>query len=565
MRTPSPMQAFEWIDPEYRSWLAGHGLDRLATIAARTDTNVVSEGHRGRCTKRLVVRGPAPATLYLKLETRTPWKDLVAHAVGGRGWWTKARTEFEVLRYLRGQGILAPRPLACFQNGFPRPQACLVLAELQGFQTLHESLAAARGAGNERRTLFTRVGREIARLHATGVAQPDLYSSHVWVGTASPRPIAFIDLQRSVRRRTVSRRERLRDLAALFATLPPRLADEGDRRELCRAYLDAGGHPARPADADQLLAEIELRCQRLLRRRKIWEIRESDTDAHRSVHRLASIDQGRMWIDRDYQELLAANGLASFQAMMNTARGTQLRALRDRENWRLELHAAHAATQGAYLKKHHIRTASTWARARVGLGPRASAGRIEAENVARLQRGGIAAMRLLAYGEQLHENGRFESFVLTEELQGCEQLDHFLRRRFPARPADCPRRRIDDLDRLIEMVADVTARFHLLGYNHRDLYCCHFFIRETDPGEFAVHLIDLQRVEHRRFRRQRWVIKDLAQLAYSAPRDRVSCTQRLAFIKRYLGTTRLQPRHKRFIRRILAKQHRMERSEGLHP
>ena len=52
-------------------------------------------------------------------------------------------------------------------------------------------------------------------------------------------------------------------------------------------------------------------------------------------------------------------------------------------------------------------------------------------------------------------------------------------------------------------VADVAGRFHRLGYNHRDFYCCHFFIRETDDGGFRVNLIDLQRVEHRRCWRRR--------------------------------------------------------------
>ncbi len=80
-----------------------------------------------------------------------------------------------------------------------------------------------------------------------------------------------------------------------------------------------------------------------------------------------------------------------------------------------------------------------------------------------------------------------------------------------------------------------------------------------------MNLIDLQRVEHRRKFRGRWLVKDLAQLSYSAPRDRISWTQRLAFMKHYLGVRKLRPQDKRLIRQVLAKQRLMERTLGVHP
>ncbi len=174
-------------------------------------------------------------------------------------------------------------------------------------------------------------------------------------------------------------------------------------------------------------------------------------------------------------------------------------------------------------------------------------------------------MRLVAFGEKLHADGLLESFVLTEELVGYTQLDHFLRQRFGPRQTHMrtPTDRI--LNRLIVEVAHVAAKFHKLGYNHRDLYCCHFFIKEPQSGSFQVNLIDLQRVEHRRHWRRRWLVKDLAQLAYSAPRDRITCTHKLAFIKHYLGVNKLRPADKRFIREVLAKQRVMERNLGMHP
>ena len=53
------------------------------------------------------------------------------------------------------------------------------------------------------------------------------------------------------------------------------------------------------------------------------------------------------------------------------------------------------------------------------------------------------------------------------------------------------------------------------------------------------------------------MVKDLAQLAYSSPRNCIGRRERMAFIKRYLGVRRLRPHDKRFIRSILSKERRM--------
>ena len=68
-----------------------------------------------------------------------------------------------------------------------------------------------------------------------------------------------------------------------------------------------------------------------------------------------------------------------------------------------------------------------------------------------------------------------------------------------------------------------------------------------------------------RFWRRRWIVKDLAQLAYSAPRERVSCSRRLAFFKAYLGVRKLRARDKRLLRSVLRKQWLMEFKLGPHP
>jgi len=272
---------------------------------------------------------------------------------------------------------------------------------------------------------------------------------------------------------------------------------------------------------------------------------------------------GAMWLDGRFGPPLERAGLGSFEAVMASAGGRCLRALSDRENWRLELDEGHPKPRGVYLKKHHVRTLGSRLRAVLGGGPGPTPGRVEAENVRRLDAEGIDVMRLVAYGEKLHEDGLQESFVLTEELAGYLPLDDFIRGRFAPRRQDRAGPRDRDLHRLICQVADMVRRFHAAGFNHRDLYCCHFFVREPEPGRFEIRLIDLQRVQCRRWFRRRWLVKDLAQLAWSAPWDRIGCAQRLAFLRRYLGVPRLTTRHRRLIRRVLAKQQSMLRRLGV--
>lgn len=286
--------------------------------------------------------------------------------------------------------------------------------------------------------------------------------------------------------------------------------------------------------------------------------------AHRPVDSdtgLRGYDEEPFWIADEYREPIHAASLGRFDAMMHADQGHCMRALADRENWQLLL-TMRGRHRTLFLKKHHVRTWWTRLQARFGLFPR-SAGREEARNVRRLESAGIPCMEMAAFGEKLRQDGLLESFFLTPELEGFTQLDDFLRARFQPLAAQHGRRRDVHLRRLISRVAAIAKQFHEAGFNHRDLYCCHFFVRETIPGNFEIRLIDLQRVQHRNRLRRRWLVKDLAQLAYSAPRARIKCTQKMAFIREYLGVRKLRPEDKRLIREVLAKQHAMERKLGL--
>jgi hypothetical protein len=92
----------------------------------------------------------------------------------------------------------------------------------------------------------------------------------------------------------------------------------------------------------------------------------------------------------------------------------------------------------------------------------------------------------------------------------------------------------------VRHVAPVVRRLHASGLVYRDLYWNHVFA--VDPrGDEPPTLIDVERVFRPRFRRRRWVVKDLAGLLASLP---VPLPGRalLRFLRSYVDGAALEPR-----------------------
>jgi heptose I phosphotransferase len=269
-------------------------------------------------------------------------------------------------------------------------------------------------------------------------------------------------------------------------------------------------------------------------------------------------EDGTMWLDANCRQTLIERGLSYFDRVMQISGGRCQKTLPDREILHFRVSSSESP-HGIYVKRHHLKTFGGRLRAILGLPPKPTPGRIEAANVNRLSAEGIAVMRLLAYGEKVHADGLQESFVITEELEEFSELQHYLTRNFST-----PRTRESEreLRELIRQVAGVAGRFHRAGYNHRDLYCCHFFLKEQPAGGWEIRLIDLQRVQRRRWFRRRWIVKDLAQLSWSAPKACIDCKHKIAFLHDYFGVKKLTPYHRRLLRSVLFKQKLMERKLG---
>lgn len=159
----------------------------------------------------------------------------------------------------------------------------------------------------------------------------------------------------------------------------------------------------------------------------------------------------------------------------------------------------------------------------------------------------IPATQALAWGKS-RAGGVEKSFVILSAAAG-EPADGFLRKPEGAKFVRA----------LTQSLAELARRFHEAGYRHRDFYLCHHFVNARDDGGCEVTLIDLQRVFRPGWRAERWRVKDLAQLNYSALEVNIPLRTRLRFMRIYLSGKKFSATDRRLLRQIQKKTAAMAR------
>jgi heptose I phosphotransferase len=262
-------------------------------------------------------------------------------------------------------------------------------------------------------------------------------------------------------------------------------------------------------------------------------------------------------VDDQYRDLLSRAGLDAFADFMACRGGDVIKRLPTKTISRIEAPSP-TGVRRFYLKRHT---------GRVGMGERVRAwcsgfspswGRKEWEVIHAFRRAGIPTVTPVAAGERVC-GGRRESFVMTEELAGFRSLESFVPSRWtpPLDRAGLPEKRA-----MVRRVAELTRRMHDAGFNHRDWYLCHIFARVDADGTWDLRVLDLQRVDQRRWLRRRWIIKDLAALNYSAPPGVITAGDRARFLNAYLNDGRALREHRALIRAIIRKTARIRRHDA---
>ena len=114
------------------------------------------------------------------------------------------------------------------------------------------------------------------------------------------------------------------------------------------------------------------------------------------------------------------------------------------------------------------------------------------------------------------------------------------------------------LDQLSRELGRLIATLHNAGLCHRDLYVDHVLIDGDD-----VRLIDLGRVM--RFRRRRWIVKDLGGLLFSAWREDLPARASRRFLASYVHHSHAEWRVRTLIQSLQRKARGYWRHNRLHP
>lgn len=164
-----------------------------------------------------------------------------------------------------------------------------------------------------------------------------------------------------------------------------------------------------------------------------------------------------------------------------------------------------------------------------------NAARRELESARRLHELGIPTVEPVGWGH--HSRGTF--FV----MEGSPGAPLYA---LPEPPA------AGDLGGLARELGRLVALLHNADLCHRDLYVDHVLIHRG-----TLRLIDVGRV--RRFRRRRWIVKDLAGLLFSAWREGLPAALARCFLGSYLAHSARRWERRRLIARLVRKARRYQR------
>lgn len=236
---------------------------------------------------------------------------------------------------------------------------------------------------------------------------------------------------------------------------------------------------------------------------------------------LETWDSGRLTVNRAFADLLCQHQWQTFASIWDrTAQAPIAKKLRtDRVTLRFTL--TDAGHERVFYIKRHVRSSwKEYVKPLLRLTWPILGARNEWQAILDFHLAGLPTMIPVALGE----NGP-NSFLVTEGLENCIKLSE-INRQQPSGDVG----RHDPRSNLLRHVAAIARTMHRNGLNHQDFYLGHLMQSERDPN--LIFVIDLGRVQKHRKLSRRWIVKDLAQLQYSAS---ATAREQLRFLKEYLG------------------------------
>lgn len=290
----------------------------------------------------------------------------------------------------------------------------------------------------------------------------------------------------------------------------------------------------------------------------VGKLLEGSNDKPTSVAAPGLSDSSKtFFIEPEYKTAFDKLGLTSLNAVFSFNSGTNMtKDNLSKYRTRLQFEINSPPTT-LFLKRYDSPPVSVQFKNWLSVRSRKSCAALNFEPAGELASAGISTPKTISYGEHWGWLLEEKSFIITEKIPNAESLERKLPDCFNTQPTpESLRLRRNFMNRLAEFV----KKFHETKYCHRDLYFSHIFY--ADNGEF--HLIDLARAFKPTIFAERYRIKDIAQVHYSAPARYFSRTDRLRFYFAYAGRDKLTAYDKVFIKKVTAKAKRMARHDIKH-
>ncbi|MCK5225360.1 MAG: hypothetical protein KAQ89_01445 [Planctomycetes bacterium] len=259
----------------------------------------------------------------------------------------------------------------------------------------------------------------------------------------------------------------------------------------------------------------------------------------------------------DYKTAFDKLGLNSLEAVFSFSAGTSLtkkNLAKHRSRIQFEIDSPQTTL---FLKRYDKTPILIQLKNWLNCGWRKSMSKLDFEPAEKLTKLGINTPQTIAYGELWKTVFEKRSFVITKKIPNAESLETKLPNCFYQSPTP---ENIKLRRNFIAELAGFIKKFHKTGFRHRDLYLCHIFY---DSGK-NFHLIDLARAFKPAVLAERFRIKDITQLYYSAPGKYFSRTDRLRFYRNYASCNKLTQNDKKNIRKVLKKAEQMARHDIKH-
>jgi tRNA A-37 threonylcarbamoyl transferase component Bud32 len=464
--------------------------------------------------------GPSGQAFFIKKFRIKNWKECLKYLLLP----SRAMKEWNISLALREKGMEIPKPVGALEKtrwGFLE-ESLYISEAIEDTQPLIDFFAerfserSPKGNGGKGKLIAT-LAKTVRRLHESGLFQTDLHAGNFLIDKSGGGTLHLIDLHRARIRKSLSRRQRIWNIAQLFYSLNSVL-DQRDKGIFLEAYGE-GGEVFSSLQTPSMVIErvvdgIRRRHQRSRAKRCLRESTLFTSDRWKAY---------RLYRSRD---VLKETLVEMIDAHRETVKTQPSRLLKNSPKTVVSVvEVGNKSGLRACVK--HYRYPTAWGKIKDCF--RYSRGKISWVAANELLRRGISQLKPLAYIEKRRFGLLKESFFITESPHDYLEMDRYLIKSFgngQSRDSIPPKRAF------IQEFARCIGRLHRSEIFHGDLKTCNILTRERS-GQWDFSFIDLDAVSLGTKVDARRALKNLVQINCSIP-GFLSYGDRVRFLKWYL-------------------------------